>query len=343
MSTAGRPNPRYSRQAALDVIGPAGQEKLARSAVLIVGCGALGSTQAEYLARAGVGCLVLVDRDVPEIHNLQRQLLFDERDVRERLPKAAAAVRRLRQVNSEIAVEAVVADVTTANVEDLVAAADLVLDGTDNFATRYLINDAAVKTATPWIYGGVLETSGMVMPIRPGRGPCLRCLFEAPPQASRSLTCEARGVLSTVVAWVAALQATEALKLLVGDPAAEHRLHALDVWHARVSSVNVGRNPECTCCVHRRFEFLDSANGASAIVLHARNAVQITLEREVTMDFARLREKLAPLGTLSVGEAVLEFTGDGRRLVVFTDGRVLVMDTMDAAEARALVAKYIGS
>ena len=206
---------RYDRQAVLEVIGRAGQEALARSTVLVVGCGALGSTQAELLARAGVGRLILVDRDVLELHNLQRQLLFDEQDVRERMPKAAAAARRLRAVNSEIAVEALVTDVTATNVAELLRPADLAIDGTDNFETRYVLNDAAVQANKPWVYGGVLGTDGTVMAVRPGQGPCLRCIFPDPPDAHLLPTCETQGVLNTAVVWVAAFQVTEALKLIL--------------------------------------------------------------------------------------------------------------------------------
>ena len=338
-----RTGARYARQAVLGVIGQAGQQKLAESTVLVVGCGALGSTQAELLARAGISKLILVDRDVLELHNLQRQLLFDEQDVRERLPKASAAARRLRAVNSEIVIEAVVADVTATNIVDLLRPANLALDGTDNFETRYLLNDAAVQAGKPWIYGGVLGTDGTVMAVRPGQGPCLRCIFPDPPDAHHLPTCETQGVLNTAVAWVAALQVTEALKLLVGDPTAEFKLYALDVWRGSVTSVTIKRSEGCVCCAKRRFEFLDSERGSSSTVFCGRNAVQVTPERKTSPDFAQLSERLKLLGTVTVNGLVLEFTCGVHRLVVFPDGRVLVMGTTDTAEARSLVAKYIGS
>ncbi|MEW6267473.1 MAG: ThiF family adenylyltransferase [Thermodesulfobacteriota bacterium] len=334
---------RYSRQVVLGVIGSQGQQRLAESTVLLVGCGALGSAQAELLARAGVGKLILVDRDVLELHNLQRQLLFDEQDVRERLPKAAAAARRLQEVNSEILVEAVVADVTAANIVDLILRADIVLDGTDNFETRYLLNDAAIQESKPWVYGGVLGTDGMVMAVRPGQGPCLRCLIAEPPEAGQLPTCETQGVLNTAVTWVAALQVTEAFKILLGDHTAESRLHALDIWRGSVTSIGVKRSEDCVCCGRRRFEFLNSERGSSATVFCGRNAVQVTPERPIAPDFARLLERLKPLGPVMVNGLVLEFSLDLHRLVVFPDGRVLVMGTTDPAEARSLVAKYIGS
>ena len=340
---ADRNGPRYARQAVLEVIGREGQRKLADGAVLIVGCGALGSVQAELLARAGVGRILLVDRDVLELHNLQRQLLFDERDVRERMPKASAAARRLRGVNSGITIEEAIADVTAANIEQLLQKADLALDGTDNIETRYLLNDAAVKAGKPWVYGGVLGTGGTVMAVRPGDGPCLRCVFPEPPGAGELPTCETQGVLNTAVAWVAALQATEAIRILVGNPIDGHFLHALDVWRGAATPVKVDREEDCVCCGRRRFEFLESERGSSSTAFCGRNAVQVTPERKIAPDFTRLREALSPLGSVAVNGLLLEFAVDDHRLVVFPDGRVLVMGTTDTARARSLVARYIGS
>ena len=325
---------RYARQAVLPMIGRPGQEALSRSSVLVVGCGALGSTQAELLARAGIGHLILVDRDVLELHNLQRQFLFDEQDVRERMPKAAAAARRLRAINSEISIDAQVADVTAANVAELIGPADLVIDGTDNFETRYLLNDAAVQAGKPWIYGGVLGADGTVMAVRPGQGPCLRCVFPDPPDAHLLPTCETQGVLNTAVVWVAALQVTEALKLLVRDPTVEHKLTTLDVWHGTSRSVTVQRDAACACCAERRFEFLSGERGTSSTVFCGRNAVQVTPEKRAAPDFTSLRQRLEPLGKVLVNGLVLEFTRDNHRMIVFPDGRVLVMGTTDTAEAR---------
>lgn len=333
---------RYARQSVLDVIGRAGQRKLSDAAVLVVGCGALGSVHADLLARAGVGRILLVDRDVLELHNLQRQTLFDERDVRERMPKAPAAARRLRVVNSGITIEEEIADVTAANVEPLLRRADLALDGTDNIETRYLLNDAAVKAGKPWVYGGVLGTGGAVMAVRPGDGPCLRCVFPEPPSPGELPTCETLGVLNTAVAWVAALQVTEAIRLLVGGPVDGHCLHSLDVWRGAAVPVKVERAAECPCCGQGVFEFLESGRVSSATSFCGRNAVQIAPERKTAPDFDRLRETLSPLGPVTVNGLVLEFSVDGHRLVVFPDGRVLVMGTTDTARARSLVARYIG-
>ncbi|MBP1624977.1 MAG: moeZ 1 [Acidobacteria bacterium] len=334
---------RYARQAALGEIGNAGQKALSESAILIVGCGALGSAQGELLARAGIGRLILVDRDVLELHNLQRQLLFDEKDVAGRLPKAVAAARRLRAVNSEIVIDDIVADVTAANVTDLVRSADLIMDGTDNFETRYILNDAAVQAGKPYVYGGVLGTEGAVLAVRPGQGPCLRCIFPDPPDAWRLPTCETRGVLNTAVVWVAALQATEAIKLLVHAPETNTSLYALDIWSGSIRMFRTQRNKDCVCCVHHRFEYLSGERQVSSTVFCGRNAVQVTLQGQTAPDFAQLRERLAPIGEVTVNGLLLEFTCGAQRMVLFPDGRVLVMGTTDTAEARSLVARYIGS
>ena len=250
---------RYSRHVLLDRIGQEGQRKLAASSALVLGCGSLGSSQAMLLARAGVGRLVLADRDIVEARNLPTQLLYDERDVAEGLPKAEAAARRLRAVNSGIAIEPVIADVTAANISELVAGADLVLDGTDNFETRYLLNDAAVKAGKPWVYGGVLGTDGMVMAVRPGVGPCLRCLFDLPPAEGRLPACDVFGVLNAAAVWVASLQVTEAIKILTGAPQDGHKLHILDIWGGTAAPVLTERRPDCQCCGRRNFKFLNPA------------------------------------------------------------------------------------
>jgi len=250
---------RYARHEALGLIGTAGQRKLARSSVLVLGCGSLGCAQAMLLARAGVGRLILADRDSVQLCNLPTQLLYDQSDVDAQAPKAEAAALRLRAINPEIKVEPVVADVTAANIEELVGRADLVMDGADNFETRFLLNDAAVKAGKPWVYGGVLGVDGMVLAVRPGAGPCLRCLFDLPPAGNRLPTCDAFGVLNAAAVWVASLQAAEALKLLTGAPRDADTLHTLNVWRGTASQVAAGRKPGCACCGARKFEFLEPA------------------------------------------------------------------------------------
>lgn len=250
---------RYARHAALGLIGQAGQRKLSKSSVLVLGCGSIGSAQAMLLARAGVGRLILADRDYVQLYNLPTQILYDESDVKERAPKAEAAARRLRAINPEITIEPVVADVTAANIEELVGRADLVIDGADNFETRFLLNDAAVKAGKPWVYGGVLGVDGMVMAVLPGQGPCLRCLFDLPPADARLPACDAFGVLNAAAVWVSCLQVTEAIKILTGAPSDGFKLHTLNIWGGTASPVAAQRKPGCACCGRRNFEFLKPA------------------------------------------------------------------------------------
>lgn len=338
-----RDESRYVRQAALAEIGPDGQRRIRAATALIAGCGALGSMQAEWLARAGVGRLLLVDRDILEMHNLQRQLLYDEEDIRARLPKAIAAARRLKKINSEIEVEGRVEDLVPANAAEWVRRADVVLDGTDNLETRYLLNDAAVRERKPWIYGGVMGGAGMAMAVFPEKGPCLRCLYPEPPGAGDLPTCETMGVLNAAVAWVAALQVAQALKALVQGVPDRFHLHAMDVWSGKASAIRAERNPDCPCCGRRRFEFLESRRTSATATLCGRNAVQITPAIPIALDLGKLAERLCGLGEVERRGYFLEFWRAPCRLVVFPDGRVLVEGTMDKAEARTLVARYVGS
>lgn len=336
------PHPdRYARQTALAVIGAEGQRRLGRATVLIVGCGALGSLQAEWTARAGIGHLILVDRDILELHNLQRQVLYTERDVSERLPKAVAAARHLREINSEVLVESEVEDITTANIIDFVRRADVILDGTDNAETRYLINDAAIREGRPWIYGGVLGTEGLVLAVLPRQGPCLRCLFEEPP-SDPGTTCEIQGVLATAAGWVAALQVTQMLALLAGSTPLEPRLHSVDIWTGRTVSARANRNSGCVCCGRHHFEFLDAKRGTAAVSVCSRNAVQLTPFQSRDIDLSNLAGILRSSGRVTLNGFLLECELGLHKLVIFADGRVLVMGTTDPAEARNLVAKYLG-
>jgi molybdopterin/thiamine biosynthesis adenylyltransferase len=332
---------RYARQTVLPMIGEAGRRRLAESTLLIVGCGALGGAAAELLARAGVGRLVLADRDIVEWHNLQRQLLFEEKDARARTPKAEAAAKRLRAINSEIVVEAKIADVTASNIEELAHEADAIVDGTDNFETRFLLNDYCVQSGKPWVYGGVLGTEGSAMAVRPGDGPCLRCVFPNPPGAHP--TCETLGVLNAAVVWVASLQVAQILRILVGDPEPRTRLYGMDIWKGTFSSVEVAKRSDCPCCTEGRFDFLDIERGPSTRVLCGRNAVQVTPERPTPPNFDALIARLRSLGRAEMNGVVLEFDIADCRLIVFPDGRIMVMGTMDVAEARTLIAKYIGA
>ena len=291
---SGQPDPasksgRYARQVVYRNLGPDGQRRLADRHVVLIGCGALGSLLANILVRSGVGYLRIVDRDVVELNNLHRQVLFDEQDVTEGLPKAEAARRKLVRVNSEVRIDAEVVDAHAANVERLTEGAHLLLDGTDNFETRYLINDVSVKHNIPWVYAGVVEDYGSVMPILPGITPCLRCMFPEPPGPGEVETCETVGVLASAVAVVVALSATEALKILAGHlDALNRRLVQVDVWTGQLNAVYAGperRVPDCPCCVQRRFEFL-GGRATSAALLCGQNAVQITPTPPTVVDLA---------------------------------------------------------
>lgn len=334
---------RYARQRVLPEIGDAGQEKLLAASVLVAGCGALGSAQAQLLARAGVGRLVVLDRDLVELSNLQRQLLFDEEDVASGLPKAEAAARHLRKINSEIQIDAVVADVTPRNVERYVTDVELVLDATDNFETRYLINDACVSLGRPWIYGGAIGTSGMAMTIDPGRGPCLRCLLPNLPAAGSVPTCETQGVLNAAPALVASLQVTAAIKRLVDGPEPEHKLSMLDLWRGSIRSVKVPRDKDCPTCVQRKFEFLEAEQTSWATALCGREAVQITPPEESSPDLKTLSERLDKIGAVSFNGLLLRFEVDTYTFTLFPDGRTIVHGTGDEVAARSLYAKYIGT
>jgi molybdopterin/thiamine biosynthesis adenylyltransferase len=333
---------RYSRQTVLKEIGAAGQKRLLDSRVLVVGCGALGCTQAQLLARAGVGTLRLVDRDFVELSNLQRQLLFDEDDVASRLPKAEAAARKLRRVNSAIQIEGLVTDLTPRNALELVASSDIVLDATDNLETRYLLNDASVKLGKPWIYGGAVGSSGVLLPVVPGEGPCLRCLFGEPPPPGTLPTCDLLGVLNTAPALVATLQVTEALRLLLGEPA-RPRVVTADLWDLSVRRVEVARDPACRCCGERRFDFLDAVETSTATSLCGRNAVQLSPARACKLDLEALATRLAEAGSVAGNGFLLQFETGEHEIVVFADGRAIVRGTSDPAVARSLYARWIGS
>ncbi len=333
---------RYSRQVLLPAIGPQGQEKLAASCVLVLGCGALGSVAADALARAGVGRLLLADRDFVELSNLQRQVLYDEQDVADRLPKAEAAARRLRRVNSDIALEAQVADLGPGNIESLLKRADLCVDGTDNVETRYVLNDACVELGKPWIYGGAVGTEGLAMAILPGHGPCLRCAFPEPPPTGSLQTCDTAGVLGTLPLLVAALQATEAIKLLLGERSGVGRLRSVDAWRGRFSSVTLPRDAQCPCCARGERSFLTAQATSWVTSLCGRNAVQVTPPEPARLDLEQLARSLSRVGQVSCNGLLLTLQIDGHELIVFADGRAMVKGTSDGVRARSLVARYVG-
>ncbi|HVF89526.1 MAG TPA: ThiF family adenylyltransferase [Blastocatellia bacterium] len=338
---------RYSRQILFDGIGEAGQAALLRARVVIIGCGALGAVQAETLARAGVGTLVLVDRDFVEESNLQRQVMFEESDATDRLPKAVAAAARIGRVNSRIEVEPVVSDVNFENIEEIIAGADLVLDGTDNFETRFLINDACVKNEIPWIYGAAVGSYGLTMTVIPDETPCLRCVLEDLPEPGSSPTCDTSGVIMPVVSIIASLQAAEAMKILTGNREKLHRsLIRLDVWDFQLSRMDLSSfsdRSECVACGKREFEFLLGAGRQVTTTLCGRNAVQIARSRKASLDFPALADKLRPLGQVAFNDFLLRFKVEEYDITVFRDARSIIRGTADPAVARGIYARYIGA
>jgi len=290
--------------------------------------------------------LRLVDRDFIETHNLQRQVLFDEHDVAENLPKAEAAARKLAAIHSTVHVEPVVTDIDHTNILDLVADADLVLDGTDNFEIRYLINDAAVKLGKPWVYGGAIGSHGMTLTILPGQTPCLRCVFEAAPGPGEAATCETAGVLSPTVNVVASFQAAEALKILTGQLDRINRdLVHVDLWDNSFRRMKIGRlreSGDCPCCRQRRFEWLEGRQGSHTTSLCGRNAVQVAHRTSAQLNFENLAQHLEPLGDVSYNRFLLRFTAEGFEFTVFPDGRAIIKGTSYLDRARTLYAKYIG-
>jgi molybdopterin/thiamine biosynthesis adenylyltransferase len=335
------PESRYSRQARFAPLGEEGQRRISAARVAVVGLGALGSVQAELLARAGVGALRLLDRDFVEASNLQRQTLYDEADAAEALPKAVAAARRLASVNSLIRLEPTVADLTPRNCEELLEGMDLILDGTDNFETRYLLNDFAVNRGIPWIYGAAVASYGIKLAILPGRTACFRCVYPESPRSAQP-TCETEGVLGPVTAAIGALQAGDALKILaLGAEAVTSRLTTVDVWTGEIRQIAPpARDPDCPCCVRREFPHLDGKHRAP-ISLCGRNAVQIH-ERSRPVDLAELAHRLGALAQVRVNEFALRAVLDPYELTVFPDGRAIVKGTTDAGVARSVYARYVG-
>ncbi len=333
---------RYSRQILFRGIGAQGQKRLAAARVAVVGCGATGSAVAALLARAGVGTIRIIDRDYVEPSNLQRQTLFDEADARESLPKAIAAARRIAAFNSQIVVEPQVADLTPDNIDVLLEGAELVLDGTDNFETRYLVNDYAVKSEVPWIYAAAVGSYGVTLNVIPGETACLACVFPDSPQGIFE-TCETAGVLNSVVNLVASIEAAEALKWLVGAGEQMRRtLLSCDVWTNERAEIQAGKpRAGCRACGERDFVHL-AGEGRPHITLCGRNSVQIH-ERHRPVDFGEMSERLKPHGTVRHNDFVLKFWREPYEMTLFTDGRAIIKGTTDTGVARSLYARFVGS
>jgi molybdopterin-synthase adenylyltransferase len=335
---------RYSRQILFPGIGVAGQQRLAEASVAIVGCGATGSALVSLLARAGVGRLRIIDRDYVEPSNLQRQSLFDEKDAAESLPKAIAAGRKITALNSEITVEPQVEDLVPENIEQLLQQTDVILDGTDNFETRYLINDYAVKTSRPWIYTAAVGSYGVTLNVVPDLTACLACIFPDSPRGMVE-TCETSGILNSAVNLVASIAATEAIKMLVGGsraPQLRKSLLSFDVWSNERSEIAAAQpRSGCRACGERDFIHL-AGEGRPHITLCGRNSVQIH-ERHRPVDFAEMQRRLASLGTVRHNEFVLKFSHEPYEMTLFPDGRAIIKGTTDTAVARSLYARFVGS
>jgi molybdopterin/thiamine biosynthesis adenylyltransferase len=334
---------KYSRQMLFSPIGPEGQEQLSKTSAVLVGCGAIGAATANLLVRAGLGGLRILDRDFVETSNLQRQTLFDEADARESLPKAVAAENKLRAINSEVQVEGIVTDLDARNISEMLSGFPLILDGTDNFETRFLVNEFAVKTGTPWIYAAAVASYGVTMMVLPGQTACLACLLEWSSGAGLEETCDTIGVLGPIVDLIASLQAAEALKLLSGRNSALHgRLLSCDVWSGRLQSVRPERSPQCTVCVGHEFAHL-AGQAQPHITMCGRDSVQIH-ERRRTLDLKALQRRLeGTLPEVRQNGFLLRFRIPPYEMTVFTDGRAILKGTKDPAVARSLYAKYIGA
>lgn len=340
---------RYSRQILFSGIGLEGQHRISRSRVFVCGCGALGTVLAETLVRAGVGFVRVADRDFVEITNLQRQVLFDEQDLAEQLPKAVAAERKLRRINSQIEIEAHVTDVSASNILELAAGCDLLLDGTDNFETRFLLNDAALELNIPWIYAGCIGSHGQILPIFPHDSACLRCLMESIPLPGTTETCDTAGILGPTVNVIASLQAALALKFLAGGRAAiTPQLTIVDLWDLSLRSLSVQSLYEagtCPACQKGDRDWLRGERSSMTTVLCGRNAVQISFPERRPLAFADLAEKLRAVGTVQQNAFLLRLQPHGTEfeLTAFPDGRAIIKGTDDPAQAKSLYARYFGA
>ena len=340
---------RYHRQILFHALGEAGQIKLAQSRVLLCGCGALGTVLAETLVRAGVGFLRIVDRDFVELTNLQRQVLFDERDLAEQLPKSVAAARKLNLINSQVVIEPHVADVSAGNVLGLAAGVDLILDGTDNFETRFLLNDVSLELGIPWVYGGCIGSHGQVLPIFPGETACLRCLMEDVPAPGTTETCDTAGILGPTVNMIASLQAVQAMKILAGlRDQVETSLHILDVWDGtlrKMSVKNLRDQGRCPACHQGERAWLHGDRASRTTVLCGRNAVQVSPHDKRTIPLPELAEKLRVSGQVTVNPFLIRLIVEGGayELTIFGDARAIIKGTDDPTVAKSLYARYIGA
>ena len=338
---------RYARQTRFAPLGEEGQQRLLASRVFLCGCGALGTVLANTLVRAGVGFVRIADRDFIEKNNLQRQVLFDEEDVAAGIPKAIAAVNKLRKINSEVEIEAVVTDVDHTNIESLCGDCDLILDGLDNFETRFLLNDVSVKHKLPWVYGGCLGAEGQTITILPGETPCLRCLIPEPPPAGESPTCDTAGILGPIINVIASLQAAEAIKILSGHKdQISRKWTIINVWDNVLRQMDISglrEAADCPTCERGEFPWLEGRRGSHSAVLCGRNAVQITPPERKKLSLDAQAAKLAGVGTVTKNAFLLRLAVDDYLITLFPDGRAIIGGTDDIAEAKTVYARYIGT
>jgi adenylyltransferase/sulfurtransferase len=337
---------RYSRQVRFTPLGPEGQARLAAARVAVVGCGALGSVVAMTLVRAGVGFLRIIDRDVPELSNLPRQVLFDEADVVAGVPKAAAAAAHLRRINSAAQIEPVVADLTPMNAETLLGDVDVIVDGTDNFEARFVVNEYACRHVIPWVYGGAIGGEGRVMTVLPGRTACLRCLIPDPPAPGVMPTCDTAGIIGPTAVVVGAIEAAEAIKLMVGVTGMGSRLLVCDLWEGAWRSIDLSSLAEhgCATCRGGDFPWLEGRLGAQAAAICGRDAVQVAALSGVTVDLTELASRLRSFGAVTANPWLVRAEVEpGIQLSVFADGRAIVAGTREESKARAIVARYVGA
>lgn len=335
---------RYSRQVLFSAIGEAGQKKIRASKVVLIGCGALGTVSSEMLTRAGIGKLTVIDRDFVEYSNLQRQSLFKEEDAHQGLPKAAVAERELGAVNSDVEIEGVIEDVTWQNIDKLCREHDLIMDGTDNFETRFLMNDFAVKKEIPWIYGACVGSYGVSFAFQPKVTACLQCLFEQPTDVGTTETCDTAGILAPIVHVIAAFQVAQGLKILVGE-SPDREILQVDVWSGKWQTISAeeARCRECRCCGRHQFHFLEGQENRRLTRLCGRNAVQISPPQPTRSDFQQISRRLEKSAQIDLNEYLLMIRVDGYEIALFADGRSIIRGTDDFTEARALYAKYIGN
>ena len=337
---------RYSRQVFLQQIGEDRQRLLMNSTAVVIGCGALGTISSSYLVRAGIGQIRIIDRDFIEENNLQRQLLFDENDISENLPKAIAAQRKLQKTNSNVRVEGIVTDVNYSNIDELTKDADIIIDGTDNFETRFLINDYCVKSSVAWIYGACIGSRGVMMNIIPSKTPCLRCVFETMPQIGSFPTCDTAGVIGPIAGIIASFQVAEAIKILTGDYASVNKnLLEIDVWETKLRQIDISdlKNiNNCPTCKLHNYDFLEAEAGIMTTFLCGKNATQVISRSTGNIDLRKLEQRLGSIADVSCNAFMLKFRVNDHSFTVFTGGSAIITGTADSSTAKGLYSKYLG-